>query len=231
MKRAIRSVRPVRKPGGSGRGQRKILDPRRHHPGIDHGLCRRVGRQRGAAGDRDRSQGSGGGHPVAGQRLYAVPRCADADRRRGRRSNGPPPHLRHRRRHFRHRIALVRPVCDHRPVDRGESAARRRGGVSHPELARHHRGLDRSGGARPGDRDLGRIFRHRGRDRASARGLDRRSRLLAVDFPGQSGAGAAHDLGRARACAGEPRQRGRRGPRLAGSPAWPLPASAVSYSA
>src|SRR5580700_3090598 len=54
--------------------------------------------------------------------------------------------------------------------------------------------------------DLGRIFRHRGRDRAAARRLDRGSCLLAMDFPGQSGAGAAHDLGCARACAGEPRQ-------------------------
>ena len=67
-------------------------------------------------------------------------------------------------------------------LDRGPRAARRRGGASHPQLARHHRGLDRSGGARPGDRNLGRIFRHRGRGRASARRLDRRSRQLARGF-------------------------------------------------
>ena len=65
---------------------------------------------------------------------------------------------------------------------------------------------------RQGDRPVGRARRHRGRDRAAARRLDRRQRQLAVDLPDQRAGG-----GRGAA--------GRRAPR-ARSPATPRPPAA-----
>ena len=61
-----------------------------------------------------RSRHLGGGDPMAGQCLHAVAHRVPLDRRRGRRPVRPPPHVRHRHRDLRDRVALVRLVAERR---------------------------------------------------------------------------------------------------------------------
>ena len=89
-------------------GQQQALGAGRHHPGVDHFVYRRIGRERRAADHRGRSENLGRRHPMAGQRLHAFAHRAGADRRRGRRSVRPPPRVHRRHRDVRRRLAVVR---------------------------------------------------------------------------------------------------------------------------
>ena len=94
-------------------------------PGLDHRLCRRIGGERGPAGDRPRPRGLAGQPAMGDQRLHALPRGLPAGGRRGRRPAGTAPRLHRGRRPVRRGLSRLRPLARDRAADRGARGAGR----------------------------------------------------------------------------------------------------------
>jgi hypothetical protein len=159
------------------------LDPRGDHPRLGHGLHRRHGRQRGAAGDPGPPRRYGRGRAVDRGVLRALAGGPDPGRRLSGRPLRPQAYLRCWYSALRRIIGVVRP--------RGQpGAAHRRAGrtgggrrAARAGVARDHQRLLRGGKERPGHRHMVGVLRDNGGHRSGSWRVPGRERLVAGGLP------------------------------------------------
>ena len=197
-------------------GARRAWLPRRrpavgaghHHPRLEHGVHRRLCRERRPARHSVRSGHVGVRRAVGGQRLHADAERAHSRRRCRGRPVRPAARLRDRYRGVHRRVGGLRPGARRGDADRraGRAGGRRR--AAGAEQPRDHQRRLSGGGTRPRDRHLGRLLRAYDGAGPGARRVAGGRVVLAADLPGERADRRGGPAARA-ACPREPRRVGR----------------------